>query len=116
MPSTKIADRFGVVVAVTLREPMKLLAVTKGVVIVPCELVVPVKVRPPPANVPEGPLEGSVKVTEALGTPAPLISKTRATSALPNCWLGATDWPEPETAVIPTEATMLVKLNLAVRA
>ena len=101
-------------VAVTEKLPDVLLAINPGVVRRPCGLVVPVNVEAPPAKVADGPVDGRVNVTEALGTPLPLTSNTRATSAL-NVWPVPPNCLEPETALMPTEATRLVRLKLALR-
>jgi hypothetical protein len=78
----------------------------------PEALVVSLSVAVPPANVPDAPEPGAVKVTETPGTALPYVSLTVAFSALLNAVLIAVDCPDPAVAVTVAAAPgLLVRLK-----
>jgi hypothetical protein len=83
--------------AVTANEPAVLFAVKVGAVPRPLVLVITVVVPEgvAPANVPEAPEAGAVKVTVTPESPFPAASVTLAASAVENAVDTVAVWPEP---------------------
>ena len=115
MVSVKVACS-APVLAMALKTPEVWPELRAGVTTKPRELVMAVKVVPPPAKVAEAPAAGSVKVTETLFRPTPLASSTLAVRGWEKAVPVEATCDEPEKATIATGGfTILVRLKLAER-
>src|SRR5581483_117340 len=87
-----------------------LLAVNRGVVATPLELVVVVNEEPPPENVPLAPVVGAVNVTLTPGIKALFVSRTVAWSTTGKPAPGAVLWGVPALGTILEGKSIFVRL------